>query len=59
MLTGYQILFLAALLWETVYTCSYGCAVFQGGKRTGGLAIALLSVLPLAVFAFLIYFQGE
>lgn len=59
MLTGYQILFILALLWEMVYTISYGYAVFQTGKRTGGIAVALLSVLPTVVFIFLTFFQGE
>ncbi len=59
MLTGYQILFFLALLWEMVYTISYGVAVFQKGKRVGGIAVSMLSALPLAVFLFLTFFQGE
>lgn len=59
MLTGYQVLFFLALIWEIIYTISYGWAAFRNGKRVGGAAVALLAVLPMAVFVFLTFFQGE
>ena len=59
MLTGYQIILIPALIWETVYTISYGCAAFKKGRRAGGIAAALVTLAPIAVFVYLTFFQGE
>lgn len=59
MFAGYRILFVLALLWETVYTVSYGVAAFRKGRKLGGIAVNLLALLPIALFSFLTFFQGE
>ncbi len=38
------------VLWETVYTISFGIAQFKNGRQAGGVFAVLLSILTVILY---------